>query len=90
MAVVEIHQVPVRYAFKSTKQGIKDILHMSEFIHMYLQDGGDPRRVHFACPELKCLNQNITMSTKITNDNTEVQKTTFPVILRKDEEVSDA
>jgi len=89
MAVLEIHQVPVRYSFRKSKQNVDDMLHISHLIHKYLHDGGDPRKVHFTYPDLKCINQSITMTTKVANGSNELQRTSFPVVLIKDEEVSD-
>lgn len=46
---IVIYQNPIAY---KSKDG-SDISGLNEFIHTYLADGGDPRRVHKACPELE-------------------------------------
>ncbi len=84
--ILEIHTNPCRYSFKKKKFNIDDMISIGAFIHTYLRDGGDPRRVHHACPDLE-LNSNPGVSTKITHDSQEIQRTTISVIIKK--EVSD-
>ena len=51
MKKIIIYQNPIGY---KSKDG-SDIAGYSEFVHSYLADGGDPRRVHKACPELELI-----------------------------------
>lgn len=57
MKKIIIYQNPISY---KSKDG-SDISGLSEFIHTYLADGGDPRRVHKACPDLE-LDSEIILS----------------------------
>lgn len=57
MKKIVIYQNPISY---KSKDG-SDISGLSEFIHTYLEDGGDPRRVHNACPDLE-LDSEIILS----------------------------
>ena len=62
---IVIYQNPIEY---KSKDGA-DISKLNEFIHSYLADGGDPRRVHKACPELK-LDSKIILNASLEDDIT--------------------
>jgi hypothetical protein len=81
---LEVHTLPSIYKFKKAKQSIDDMLDITHFVHSYLKDGGDPRKVHFACPDLE-LTSSAGISTKIMNGK-EVQRTTLPVEIKKEED----
>ena len=82
--IIEIHTNPCRYAFKSKKHSIEDMINVSSVIHAYLSEGGDPRKIHHACPDLKLISSSLGVSTKITHDSKEVQRTTIPVTITKE------
>ena len=82
--ILEIHTNPCRYYFKKKKFNVDDMISIGAFIHTYLRDGGDPRRVHHACPDLE-LNSDPVVSTKITHDGQEIQRTTISVVIKKEE-----
>ena len=81
---LEVHALPSIYKFKKAKQSIEDMIQISHFVHSYLKDGGDPRRVHFACPDLE-LKSSPGVTTKITNGK-EIQRTNIPVEISKEED----
>jgi len=81
---LEVHTLPSIYKFKKAKQSIDGMLDITHFVHSYLKDGGDPRKVHFACPDLE-LKNSAGISTKIINGK-EVQRTTLPVEIKKEED----
>jgi len=63
--LIIIYQNPIAY---KSKDGA-DISKLNEFIHSYLADGGDPRRVHKACPELQ-LDSEILLTASLEDDIT--------------------
>ncbi len=81
---LEVHTLPSIYKFKKAKQSIDGMLDITHFVHSYLKDGGDPRKVHYACPDLESTN-SAGISTKIMNGK-EVQRTTLPVEIKKEED----
>ena len=83
---LEVHTLPSIYKFKKAKQSIEDMFHISHFVHSYLKDGGDPRRVHHACPDLE-LKSNPGVTTKINNGK-EMQRTNLPVDIRKEDDTN--
>jgi len=64
---------------------MQDMLSVSSFIHTYLSDGGDPRRIHLACRDL-ALDSNLGVSTKITHSNVEIQRTVLSVTINENED----
>ena len=62
---IVIYQNPIAYKSKDDA----DISKLNEFIHSYLADGGDPRRVHKACPELQ-LDSEILLTLSLEDDIT--------------------
>tara|TARA_R100001463_G_scaffold124896_1_gene182073 strand:- start:456 stop:722 length:267 start_codon:yes stop_codon:yes gene_type:complete len=81
---LEVHTLPSIYRFKKAKQSIKSMIEISQFIHVYLQDGGDPRQIHKACPDLD-LKSSAGVTTKITNGSKEIQRTNIPVYFGKED-----
>ena len=81
---LEVHALPSIYKFKKAKQNVEDMIHISHFVHSYLKDGGDPRKVHHACPDLE-LKSSPGVTTKINNGK-EMQRTNLPVEIRKENE----
>jgi hypothetical protein len=51
---------------------------------VYLQDGGDPRQIHKACPDLD-FKSSAGVTTKITNGSKEIQRTNIPVYFGKED-----
>ena len=81
---LEVHTVPSIYEFKRSKYKVSDMISISTFVHEDLKDGGDPRKVHHACPDLKLVTQT-AVSTKITDKGQEFQKTNLPVTIKEGE-----
>ena len=80
--ILEVHTNPCRYQFKSKE--IEDMINVTTVIHAYLSEGGDPRKIHHACPDLKLMSSSLGVSTKITHDKKEVQRTTLPVTISEE------
>ena len=83
--ILEVHTNPCRYKLKGKKHNMQDMLSVSSFIHTYLSDGGDPRRIHLACRDL-ALDSNLGVSTKITHSNVEIQRTVLSVTINESED----
>ena len=61
-----IIQDPIEYKLKD---GSSDFSNLHDFVNRYLQDGGDPRRLHKACPELE-LTSEVLLSSSLVNSIT--------------------
>ena len=86
--ILEVHTNPCRYSLKGKKHSEIDMIRVCSFIHTYLSEGGDPRRIHLACPDLT-LDSNLGVSTKMTHSNVEIQRTVLSVTLKDIEDVKD-
>ena len=86
--ILEVHTNPCRYKLKGKKHNMQDMLRASSFIHTYLSDGGDPRRIHLACRDF-VLDSNLGVSTKITHSNVEIQRTVLSVKINENEDAQD-
>ena len=81
---IEIHQNPLSFHFKKPCSD-EDALKLTHVIHSFMSDGLDPRRIHFAFPDLM-LSSKIKVNTKIERDGAQIQTTSMELKLRKEED----